>query len=145
MIEALAGYVHAMSMALWFGGLFGYVMIVWPEILRGAAPELPRSLLVSIGTRTAPWIYLAMVSALGSFFVFWAVTDIIIPVWAALLYLIVLLGLIANNLYGSFASWPTIMMAPEAVAWSAWKRFFLRMAISMVLGLSQLSLTFFVI
>lgn len=143
MIETLAGYVHAMSLALWFGGLFGYVMIVWPQILRAAAPDLPRALLVSIGTRTAPWIYLAMASALGSFLLFWALTDI--PLRAALPYLLVLLGLIANNVYGSLRAWPTIMMAPDAEASAAWSAFFLRMAISMVVGLGLLSLTLFVI
>ena len=145
MIEALAGYVHAMSLALWFGGLFGYVMIVWPQILRAAEPDLPRALLVSIGTRTAPWIYLAMASALGSFLLFWAITDIALPTWAAILYLLVLLGLIANNLYGSFRAWPTIMVAPDTAAHAAWGSFYLRMATSMVVGLTALSLTLFVI
>lgn len=144
MLLSLIGYTHAMSLALWFAGLFGYVVIVWPAILKVHDPALPRDVLVQIGTMTAPWIYLAMASVLGSFLLYWALSDVI-PTVAGVIYLIVLLGLVGNNIYGSLRAWPTIMMAPDAVAWAAWKAFYLRMFVSMVIGLSALSLTIFVI
>jgi len=145
MIELLAGYIHAMSLALWFGGLFVYVMIVWPQVLRTSDTDLPRTLLVGIGARTAPWIYLAMFSALASFLIFWLSTEKDLPIWAGGIYFMVLLALIANNLYGSFFSWPAIMMAPDRVAQSAWENFYIRMATSMVVGLTALSVTLFII
>lgn len=144
MLLSLIGYVHAMSLALWFCGLFGYVMIVWPSIFKVHAPALPRDILVQIGTATAPWIYLAMVCALGSFLLYWALSDDI-PATLGLIYLVVLLLLIANNLYGSFRAWPTIMMAPDQEARAAWKAFYIRMFVSMVVGLSALSVTIFVV
>ena len=49
-------YVHLLSLTLWFGGLFGYVAIVWPAILSEADGAFPRDLLVRITVRTAPWI-----------------------------------------------------------------------------------------
>ena len=145
MIKLLAGYIHAMSLALWFGGLFGYVTIVWPELLRAHAPDLPRGILAGIGSRTAPWIYLAMVSGFLSLVVYWAVSDPTFSGWAWGLYFAVLLGLIANNLYGSFRAWPTIMLAPDEIARAAWRSFYLRMALSLVPGAVALSLTLLVI
>jgi hypothetical protein len=136
---SLLAYVHVMSLALWFGGLFGYVVIVWPVILRAGAPVLPRSLLASIATRTALWIYLAMASALLSGFSYWYLGAAAIPRGAAAVYFSVLLALVANNMFGSLRSWPAIMLAPDAMAWSAWRAFYGRMAISMVLGLSCFS------
>ena len=38
-------YVHLLSLTLWFGGLFGYVAIVWPAFLREADGAFPRDLL----------------------------------------------------------------------------------------------------
>ena len=54
-------YVHLVSLALWLGGLFGYVAIVWPAIMSEADGAFPRAILARIAMRTGPWIYLANV------------------------------------------------------------------------------------
>ena len=64
-------YVHVISLSLWFGGLFGYVIVVWPAIMSEADGGFLRALLARIAMRTAPWIYLAMASALLSFVAIW--------------------------------------------------------------------------
>ena len=144
LLQALLGYTHAMSLALWFGGLFGYAVIVWPAIMKVNAPNLPRGVLVQIGVTTAPWIYLAMVAALGSYLGYWFLVDTI-PTSAGVAYLILIVLLIANNCWGSLKSWPAIMMAPDDQAMRAWKNFYFRMFTSLVFGLAALSLTLFVI
>lgn len=136
--EALS-YLHLMSLALWFGGLFAYVAIVWPSAFRLSAPDFPRATLATIGTRSAPWIYLAMVSALASYLVYWLGGFADIPSGAAIGYLIVLLLLIANNVYGSLVTWPRIMLSTGAQVRRVWRVFHARMAISLVVGLGMLS------
>jgi hypothetical protein len=128
-------YLHLLSLTLWFGGLFGYVAIVWPAILSEADGALPRDLLVRIAVRTAPWIYLAMSSAVLSFLGIWAIGRV--PAAAAWMasYGVLLAGLIANNVYGTVVAWPRIMFSPERVARREWFWFRVRMTVSLVVGL----------
>jgi hypothetical protein len=128
-------YVHLLALTLWFGGLFGYVAIVWPVILRQADGALPRDLLVGIAVRTAPWIYLGMSSAVLSFLGIWAMGQgPAAAVWMAG-YGVLLAGLVANNVYGTLVAWPRIMFAPERVARREWFWFRVRMTVSLVVGL----------
>lgn len=133
-------YLHITSLALWFGGLFGYVMIVWPSIFSTEQPAFPRQLLTAISVRTAPWIYLAMGSALISLLLYFAFGLLQAPIQLKLLYLVILMLLIANNVYGSVVAWPRIMLTPDKGARKSWRYFYLRMVISLVLGLTLLSL-----
>ncbi len=141
MLEQLLLYVHTMSLALWFGGLFGYVLIVWPAIAAVEAPAFPRTLYATIGTRTAPWIYLAMGGTIGSFLLYWVLGYFNGAALIPLLYLAVLVALVANNVVGSTRTWPMIMLAPDDKARTIWGGFRVRMAVSLALGLSCLSLT----
>jgi hypothetical protein len=129
-------YFHLLSLTLWFGGLFGYVAIVWPAILSEAGGAFPRDLLVRIAVRTAPWIYLAMSSALLSFLGIWAMGGVpAAVVWKAG-YGVMLAALVANNVYGTLVAWPRIMFSPENVARREWFWFRLRMTASLVVGLA---------
>lgn len=139
MLNQTLVYLHVMSLAMWFGGLFGYVLIVWPTLLHTAAPGFPRQVLVTIGMRTAPWIYLAMGTALVTFFAYWFAGLGDVPAWCYWLYLVVLGLLAANNVYGSTVAWPRIMLFPEAAARRSWRAFYWRMAISLGVGLAALS------
>ena len=128
-------YLHLLSLTLWFGGLFGYVAIVWPAILREAGGSFPRDLLVGIAVRTAPWIYLGMSSALLSFLGIWLLGGVpASAVWMAG-YGMLLAALVANNVYGTLVAWPRIMFSPETIAMQEWFWFRVRMTISLVLGL----------
>lgn len=138
MLAEIIVYLHIMSLALWFGALFGYLVIVWPAAMDVADGAFPRNLLVRIGMLTAPWIYLAMFTALATLGSYWFLgygsgTPI-------LLYLAVLSALVANNVYGSLSAWPRIMISPDGAARKAWFWFRVRMGLSLVAGLSLLSI-----
>ena len=139
MFEESVRYIHITSLAMWFGGLFGYVLIVWPSIMRNQESEFPRQLLSSIAVRTAPWIYLAMGSALISFSIYLIGRFDSLPMYCKLIYLLVLVLLIANNVYGSVVGWPRMMLSPDASAFTSWRWFYRRMATSLVAGLTLLS------
>jgi uncharacterized membrane protein len=132
-------YFHLLSLTLWFGGLFGYVAIVWPAILTEAGGAFPRDLLVGIAVRTAPWIYLGMSSALLSFLGIWMMGGPAPAVWMAG-YGMLLTALVANNVYGTLVAWPRIMFAPERIARREWFWFRVRMTVSLVVGLGLYSL-----
>ena len=137
-IDALI-YTHVFSLSLWFGGLFGYVMIVWPAIMVHADGEFPRALLARIGMRTAPWIYLAMASALLSFVTTWAAGAVNVNATWMLGYGLVLAGLVSNNVYGTLVAWPRIMLLPKRSAGQEWFWFRVRMSVSLVVGLALYS------
>jgi hypothetical protein len=129
-------YLHLLSLTLWFGGLFGYVAIVWPAILSEAdGGALPRDLLVRIAMRTAPWIYLGMSTAVLSFLGIWAMGRVPAEAMWMASYGVLLAGLVANNVYGTLVAWPRIMFAPERVARREWFWFRVRMTVSLVVGL----------
>ena len=140
MLTETLEYLHIISLALWFGGLFGYVLIVWPSIFATENPTFPRQLLTSISVRTAPWIYMAMVSALLSLLLYLALGQSKITMPWKFGYFCALLLLIANNVYGSIVAWPRIMLSPDNSAIRSWRFFYLRMILSLILGLSLLSL-----
>ncbi len=109
-------YLHVMSLTLWFGGLFGYVVIVWPAIMSDADGGFPRAILARIGMRSAPWIYLAMAAALLSLSGIWVMGGVASPrPWLAG-YSLLLAALVANNLYGTVVAWPRIMLLPQRSA-----------------------------
>jgi uncharacterized membrane protein len=132
---AVLTYLHVVALSLWFGGLFGYVFIVWPTIMSEAGEEFPRALLVGIAVRTAPWIYMAMATALLSLAAIWVMGGGAGAVWMAG-YCVLLIALVANNVYGTIVAWPRMMFAPERAARKEWQWFRLRMTISLVIGLA---------
>jgi hypothetical protein len=139
-VNELVIYVHVVALSLWFGGLFGYVLIVWPVIMQEAEGAFPRALLARIAMRTAPWIYVAMFSALLSLAAIWIGGSV--PAdngWLAV-YSVALAALVANNVYGSVVAWPRMMLLPEPTARREWFWFRLRMGIALVLGLTLYSL-----
>jgi len=131
---AVLTYLHVLALSLWFGGLFGYVFIVWPAIMSEAGEEFPRGLLVGIAVRTAPWIYMAMATALLSLAAIWVMGGGGRTFWMAG-YGVLLIALVANNVYGTMVAWPRMMFAPERAARKEWYWFRLRMTISLVVGL----------
>ena len=128
-------YLHVLALSLWFGGLFGYVFIVWPAIMSDAGDAFPRALLASIAMRTAPWIYLAMATALLTFAGIWVMDDERSISWMAG-YSVLLIALVANNVYGTKVAWPRIMLLPQSAARTEWYWFRVRMTISLVVGLA---------
>ena len=132
---ALLTYLHVLSLSLWFGGLFGYVVIVWPAIMSEAGDEFPRDLLVRIAVRTAPWIYMAMVTALLTFVAIWVMDGGAPDAWMAV-YGVLLIALVANNVYGTRVAWPRIMFRPESAVRREWYWFRVRMTVSLAIGLT---------
>jgi uncharacterized membrane protein len=132
---ALLTYLHVLSLSLWFGGLFGYVVIVWPAIMSEAGDEFPRDLLVRIAVRTAPWIYMAMVTALLTFVAIWVMDGGAPDAWMAV-YGVLLIALVANNVYGTRVAWPRIMFRPERAVRREWYWFRVRMTVSLAIGLT---------
>ena len=128
-------YLHVLALSLWFGGLFGYVVIVWPAIMSEAGDGFPRDLLVRIAVGTAPWIYMGMATAVLSLAAIWAMGGGTRATWMAG-YSVLLVALVANNVYGTKVAWPRIMFAPERIARTEWHWFRLRMTISLVVGLA---------
>ena len=110
---AVLTYVHVLALSLWFGGLFGYVVIVWPAIMSDAGDTFPRALLAGI------WM---MDGGTG---VSWMAG-----------YGLLLIALVANNAYGTIVAWPRIMLQPQSAARNEWYRFRVRMTISLVVGLA---------
>jgi hypothetical protein len=127
--------LHVTSLALWVGWLFGYVAVVWPAIMSEAGGRFPRALLAGIGMRTAPWIYLAMASALFSLAALWVMDAAAARQSGLVAYALVLTALVANNVYGTVVSWPRMMLLPQRTAAMEWFWFRLRMTVSLVLVL----------
>ena len=147
MTEGLAAaaliYVHILSLSLWFGGLFGYVAVVWPAIMREADGTFPRALLARIGMRTAPWIYLGMSAAFLSLAGIWVTDGVSTETpWLAA-YTLLLTALVANKVYGSVVAWPRIMLLPQRLVRREWYWFRVRMSVSLVVGLILYSLAIF--
>ena len=92
----MVAYLHILALSLWFGGLFGYVVIVWPAIMSEAGDAFPRELLVRVAVGTAPWIYMGMATALLSLAGFWAMGGGPRATWMAG-YSVLLTALVANN------------------------------------------------
>lgn len=140
MLAETIRYFHVLSLALWIGGLFGYVMVVWPSVIQVNQPVFPRQLLSSIAMRTAPWIYLAMGCVLVTSIAYVFVKFDSYATHYKILYLLALVLLISNNIYGSIVAWPRIMLSPDKAARESWRWFYFRMASSLVGGLLLLSL-----
>ena len=132
---AVLTYMHVLALSLWFGGLFGYVVIVWPAIMNEAGDAFPRALLARIAMRTAPWIYMAMATALLTLAGVLVMDEGTRVSWMAG-YGVLLIALVANNVYGTAVAWPRIMLLPQSVARKEWYWFRLRMTISLVVGLA---------
>lgn len=132
-------YLHVISLALWFGGLFGYLIMVWPAIMSQANGSFPRELLVTIAMRTAPWIYVAMASALASFLFIWLMGGVAVRTPWMVVYGLLLMGLVANNIYGTVVAWPRIMFLPERSAVREWFWFRVRMSVALAVGLALYS------
>jgi hypothetical protein len=134
LVLAALAYVHITSLSLWFGGLFGYVAIVWPAITSDA-DVFPRTILASIAMRTAPWIYLGMSTAVLSLAGIWVIDGVGARTpWLAA-YTLLLTALVANNVYGSMVAWPRMMLLPQKLARREWFWFRVRMSVSLVVGL----------
>jgi uncharacterized membrane protein len=132
---AVLTYLHVLALSLWFGGLFGYVVIVWPAVISEAGEAFPRAMLVRIAVGTFPWIYMGMATAVLSLAAIWAMGGGTGATWMAG-YSVLLVALVANNVYGTKVAWPRIMFAPERVARTEWHWFSVRMSISLVVGLA---------
>jgi uncharacterized membrane protein len=132
-------YLHLTALALWFGGLFGYVVIVWPALMSDADGEFPRAILARIGIRTAPWIYMGMSTALLSLAGVWIVEGAAARTPSMVGYSLLLIALVANNVYGSAVAWPRIMLLPRSSARKEWFWFRVRMSVSLVVGLALYS------
>lgn len=132
---AVLTYLHLAALSLWFGGLFGYVAIVWPAVMSDAGEQFPRDLLVGIAVRTAPWIYVAMATAMVSLAALWVLGGGVSAIWMTG-YSVLLIALVANNVYGTLVAWPRMMFAPEGAARCEWRWFRVRMTISLVIGLA---------
>ena len=132
-------YLHVVSLSLWFGGLFGYVVIVWPALMSEADGEFPRAILARIGMRTAPWIYLGMSTALLTLAAIWVVDGVATRTPWIVGYSVLLAALVANNLYGSTVTWPRMMLLPRTLARQEWFWFRVRMSVSLAVGLALYS------
>jgi uncharacterized membrane protein len=136
---AVLTYLHVLALSLWFGSLFGYLLMVWPAITSEADGAFPRDILVGIAMRSAPWIYLGMSTALLSLAGLWFVEGW--PVRGSWMvgYTVLLIALVANNVYGSMVAWPRIMFLPENMVRREWFWFRVRMSVSLVVGLALFS------
>lgn len=134
LVNAALIYVHILSLSLWFGGLFGYVAVVWPAIMSEADGTFPRAILARIGMRTAPWIYLGMSAAVLSLAGIWVMDAATQTSWLVA-YTVLLAALVANNVYGSVVAWPRIMLLPQSLVRREWFWFRVRMNVSLVVGL----------
>jgi uncharacterized membrane protein len=139
LVSAASIYVHILSLSLWFGGLFGYVAVVWPAIMSEADGTFPRALLARIGMLTAPWIYLGMSAAVLSLAGIWVTNDVAAGTPWLTVYTVLLAALVANNVYGSVVAWPRIMLLPQRLVRREWFWFRLRMGVSLVVGLALYS------
>jgi uncharacterized membrane protein len=132
-------YLHVISLSLWFGGLFGYVVIVWPALMSEADSDFPRALLARIGMRTGPWIYLGMTTALLTLAALWIGDGVGTRTPWLVGYSVLLVALVANNVYGSTVTWPRMMLLPRTIARQEWFWFRVRMSVSLVVGLALYS------
>jgi len=135
LVTAALIYVHILSLTLWFGGLFGYVAVVWPAIMSEADGAFPRALLARIAMRTAPWIYLGMAAAVMSLAGIWVMDAAAARTPWLIAYTLLLTALVANNVYGSVVAWPRIMLLPQRLVRREWFWFRVRMSVSLVVGL----------
>jgi uncharacterized membrane protein len=138
-VISAAIYLHVISLALWFGGLFGYLFMVWPAVMSHADGSFPRDVLVTIAIRTAPWIYVAMASAVASFLLVWLMGGVAVRAPWMVVYGLLLISLVANNLYGTFIAWPRIMWLDDPDAIREWFWFRVRMSVSLAVGLALYS------
>ena len=136
---AVLVYLHVISLSLWFGGLFAYLVIVWPAVMIDADGEFPRAILARIAMRTAPWIYLGMSTALVSLAAIWIIDGAAARTPWMVGYSLLLAALVANNLYGSAVAWPRIMLLPRTIARQEWFWFRVRMSVSLIVGLALYS------
>jgi uncharacterized membrane protein len=132
-------YLHVLSLTLWFGSLFGYLFIVWPAIMSDAEGAFPREILVGIAIRSAPWIYVGMSTALLSLAGVWLVEGMAARGAWMVGYTVLLIALVANNVYGTMVAWPRIMFLPESMVRREWFWFQVRMSVSLVVGLALFS------
>ena len=139
LLKTVLVYVHVISLSLWFGGLFAYLVIVWPALMIDADGEFPRAILARIAMRTAPWIYLGMSTALVSLAAIWIINDPAVSTPWMVGYSVLLVALVANNLYGSAVAWPRIMLLPRRIARHEWFWFRVRMSVSLIVGLALYS------
>jgi hypothetical protein len=137
-IQILA-YVHLMALSLWMGGLFGYLVIVWPAIMSDGSGRFPRALLAAIAMRTAPWIYAAMAAALATFVAISLIDTVRPDRFVSVVYAFVLIALIGNNVYGTVVAWPRMMLLPFEIARREWFWFRVRMGVALVAGLGLYS------
>ena len=128
--------LHLISLGLWMGGLFGYLVIVWPAIIGEANGRFPRSLLAVIAMRTAPWIYAAMGCAVLTFATVWLSGALLVQRFWIASYGLLLTALVGNNVYGTVAAWPRMMLLPFAGARQEWFWFRVRMGASLGIGLA---------
>jgi uncharacterized membrane protein len=128
--------LHLISLGLWMGGLFGYLVIVWPAIIGEAAGRFPRSLLAVIAMRTAPWIYAAMGCALLTFATAWLSGALLVQRFWIGSYGFLLTTLVGNNVYGTVATWPRMMLLPSVGARQEWLWFRVRMGVSLGIGMA---------
>ena len=112
---------------------------VKPAIMSEAEGKFPRALLASIGMRTAPWIYIAMALGLLSFVAIFVMDAVKAGGPSMLGYGLLLTGLVANNVYGTVAAWPRIMLLPQRAAEKVWFWFRVRMSVALVVGLALYS------
>jgi hypothetical protein len=136
---AVLTYLHVLALSLWFGSLFGYLLMVWPAITSEADGAFPRDILVGIAMRSAPWIYLGMSTALLSLAGLWFVEGVPARGPWMVGYTVLLIALVANNVYGSMVAWPRIMFLPENMVRREWFWFRVRMSVSLVVGLALFS------
>jgi hypothetical protein len=136
-------YAHLTALGLWLGGLFGYVVIVWPAIMTDASGRFPRALLAGIAIRTAPWIYSAMILALLTYAAMWLTGNINAGLPWILAYGLMLAALLGNNVYGSIVAWPRMMLLAFDGAGRVWFWFRVRMWAALVVGLALYSMAIF--
>jgi hypothetical protein len=132
-------YTHVTALSLWMGGLFGYAVIVWPAIMSDASGRFPRALLATIAVRTAPWIYAAMVTALLTFAAISLIDTVPVQRFVSLMYGLLLIALIGNNVYGTVVAWPRMMLLPFEIARREWFWFRVRMGMALVVGIGLYS------
>lgn len=133
-------HLHIVALSLWFGGLFCYLLIVWPAIMSLETELFPRTLIAEIGIRTCPWIYFAMIVALLSFLTVWGMGALPFDHFTMGIYAVFLVGLFFNNSYGTIVAWPKLMLESETAVCTEWKWYRIRMSLSFIVGITLHSL-----
>jgi uncharacterized membrane protein len=142
-LVTLLVHFHIIALSLWFGGLFCYLLMVWPAIVTRETKLFPRQIIAAIGTRTFPWIYFAMIVALLSFLAVWGMGALPFDHFTMGVYGFFLVGLFLNNLYGTVVAWPQLMLESETAAYVKWKWYKIRMSLSFIVGITLHSLVVF--